>query len=118
MVKRIISVLVISGVLAVFTTVTQARQADEQRAVVQDQKSIVGSWMGGNETGELWLTSFTSDGIVLNSIQSEVSTTRPIGVLTPAHGAWAPLRARQFAIAERAVFYDIQTGEFRATGKL
>ena len=118
MVKRIFRVLLMSSVFVVFTTATQAIQAAEQGEVEQDQQSIVGSWMGINETGERWLASFTSDGIALNSVQSEVSLTRPIGVLTPAHGVWAHLRRRQFAITEVAVFYDIQTGEHRATGKL
>ena len=83
MVKSMVRVLVMSGVIGVFTTATYAAQAADQREVGQDQKSIVGSWMGINETGERWLTSFTSDGIVLNSVQSEVSLTRPVGVLTP-----------------------------------
>jgi hypothetical protein len=118
MVKRMFRVFVMGGVIAVFTTATQAMQAAEQREAGQDQRSIVGSWMGMNETGERWLTSFTSDGIVLNSVQSEVSVTRPIGVLTPGHGVWTQLGERQFAITEVAVFYDIQTGEYRSTGKL
>jgi hypothetical protein len=118
MAKRMFGVLLMSGVMAVFTIATQAIQAAGQGEVGQDQRSIVGSWMGINETGERWLTSFTSDGIVLNSLQSEVSLTRPVGVLTPAHGVWANLGHGQFAITEMAVFYDIQTGEFRFSGKL
>jgi hypothetical protein len=118
MVKSMFRVLVMSGVIGVFTTATCAAQAADQREVGQDQKSIVGSWIGINETGERWLTSFTSDGIVLNSVQSEVSSTRPVGVLTPGHGVWMDLGHRQFAITEMAVFYDIQTGEFQAAGKL
>ena len=118
MVKRIFGVLLMSGVIAAFTTATQARQAAEHGGAEQDHKSIVGSWVGINETGERWLTSFASDGIVLNSVQSEVSLTRPVGVLTPAHGVWAHLGKREFAITEVAIFYDIQTGEYRFTGKL
>src|SRR5262245_1371447 len=118
MAKRMFSVLVMSAFIAVFTTATQATQAAERREAGHDQRSIVGSWMGINETGERWLTSFTSDGIVLNSLQSEVSATRPVGVLTPGHGAWTRLGERQFAITEVAIFYDIQTGEYRFTGKL
>jgi len=118
MVKSMFRVLVISGVIGVFTTATYAAQAADQREVGQDQKSIVGSWIGINETGERWLTSFTSDGMVLNSVQSEVSSTRPVGVLTPGHGVWMDVGPRQFAITEMAIFYDIQTGEYRSTGKL
>ena len=118
MVKRIFRVLLMSGVIAAFTTATHAMPAADQDGGEQDQQSIVGSWMGINETGERWLTSFTSDGIALNSVQSEVSSTRPIGVLTPAHGVWAYQGHRQFAITEMAVFYDIQSGAFQAAGKL
>jgi hypothetical protein len=118
MVKRIFRVLLMSGAIAVFTTATQAMQLAEHDGVEQDQRSIVGSWMGINETGERWLTSFTSDGIALNSVQSEVSLTRPVGVLTPAHGVWARVGPRQIAITEVAIFYDIQTGEYLSTGKL
>src|SRR4029079_6725402 len=117
MVKRIFGVLM-CGAIAVFTTATQAMHADEHDRVDQDQKSIVGSWIGINETGERWLSSFTSDGIALNSVQSEVSVTRPVGVLTPAHGVWAQVGNRQFGITEMAVFYDIQTGEYQFTGRL
>ena len=117
MVRKILGLMLMSGLMAV-TTTTQVMQAGEQGGGEQDQKSIVGSWIGINETGERWLASFTSDGIALNSVQSEVSTTRPVGVLTPAHGVWAPLGHRQFAITEMAVFYDIQTGEFLFKGRL
>ena len=118
MVKRIFRVVLMSGVIAALTPATQAMQAAEQGGGEQDQQSIVGSWIGINETGERWLASFTSDGIALNSVQSEVSTTRPVGVLTPGHGVWAHRGHRQFAITEMAVFYDIQTGDFQAGGKL
>jgi hypothetical protein len=118
MARRIFRVLLMSGVIAAFTTATQATQAAEPGRTEQDHKSIVGSWIGITETGERWLTSFTSDGIVLNSVQSEVSSTRSVGVLTPGHGVWAHRGHRQFAITEMAVFYDIQTGEYRAGGKL
>ena len=117
MVKSIFRV-VMSGLIVVFATATQATQAAEQGGVGQEHRSIVGSWMGVNETGERWLTSFTYDGIVLNSVQSEVSSTRSIGVLTAGHGVWANLGHKQFAITEVAIFYDIKTGEFQAAGKL
>jgi hypothetical protein len=118
MVKRIFGVLLMSSVVGVFTPATQVMHAAERGGDGQDELSIVGSWMGVNETGERWLASFTSDGIALNSVQSEVSVTRPVGVLTPAHGVWAHLGRRQFAITEVAIFYDIQTGEYKSTGKL
>ncbi len=78
--QEILGVMLMSGVIAVCTTATQAMPAAEHGGDEQDQKSIVGSWIGINETGERWLASFTSDGIALNSVQSEVSSTRPVGV--------------------------------------
>ncbi len=60
--------------------------------------------------------SFTSDGIALSSVQSEVKLTQP--VLTPAHGVWTHLGRRQFAITSIGVLYDIQTGEYRGAAKL
>ena len=118
MVKRMSGVLVMIGVLALFTTATHAIPAAGQPTAGQDQGTIVGSWIGINETGERWLTSFTSDGIVLNSLQSEVSVTRSVGTLTPGHGVWAHLGHKQFAVTEMAIFYDIQTGAYQLTGKL
>ena len=84
MVKTIVRVLVMSGVIAVFTTATQTSQAAGQDAVSssnREQKSIVGSWLGTFDNGERLLMSFTSDGIALSSVQSEVSLIQP--VLTP-----------------------------------
>jgi hypothetical protein len=119
MVKRIFRVLLMSGVLGVFTTTTHAAQAPEQGSVReshQERKSIVGSWMGTFENGERILMSFTSDGIVLSSVQTEVSSTNP--VLTPGHGVWIQVGKRQFAITDIVILYDIQTGEYRGAGKL
>ena len=68
------------------------------------------------DNGERLLFSFTSDGIDLSSVQSEVSLTNP--VLTPGHGVWTHLGGRQFAITDMVILYDIQTGEFQGSGKL
>ena len=49
MVKKMFKVLLMSGVIAAFPTATQAVPAAEQeglRASHQEQKSIVGSWIG------------------------------------------------------------------------
>ena len=94
MVKTIVRVLVMSGVIAVFTTATQTSQAAGQDAVSssnREQKSIVGSWLGTFDNGERLLMSFTSDGIALSSVQSEVSLIQP--VLTPELCHSAPLAA-------------------------
>lgn len=114
MVKRIFRVLLMSGVIGVFTTATHAAQAPEPgsaRDSHDEQKSIVGSWWGTFENGERILMSFTSDGIVLSSVQTEVSVTNP--VLTPGHGVWTQVGRRQFAITDIVILYDIQTGEYR-----
>jgi hypothetical protein len=119
MVKTIVRVLVMSGVLAVFATATQASQAAGQDGVSssnREQKSIVGSWLGTFDNGERILMSFTSDGIALSSVQTEVSLTQP--VLTPGHGVWTRLDGRRFALTSMVILYDIQTGEYRGFGKL
>jgi len=49
-------------------------------------------------------------------VQTEVSATNP--VLTPGHGMWARVGRRQFAFTDIVILYDIQTGEYRGSGKL
>ena len=112
MVKRVFRVLLMSVVIGVFTTATHAAQTPDQGSVGEsqhEQKSIVGSWMGTFENGERILMSFTSDGIVLSSVQTEVNSTNP--VLTSGHGVWTQVGRRQFAMTDVVIFYDIQTGE-------
>ncbi len=122
MVKQIFRVLLTSGVIVVFTTATQATQASQAaeqgtvRDSHQEEKSIVGSWIGTLDNGERLLMSFTSDGIEGSSVQGAVKLTSP--VLTPGHGVWAHLGGRQFAITDMVVLYDIQTGDYRGSGKL
>jgi hypothetical protein len=119
MVKKMFTVLLMTGAIAGFTPAAQASHGAERgglRDSDQEQKSIVGSWMGTLENGERLLMSFTSDGINFSSVQGEVKLTGP--VLTPAHGAWARVGRRQFAITNVVVLYDIQTGEYLGSGKL
>ena len=118
MLNKIVKVLLMSSVIAVFTPAPQSRAAEQAGALDsnQEQQSIVGSWMGTFENGERILMSFTSDGIVLSSVQTEVSATNP--VLTPGHGVWARVGRRQFAFTDIVILYDIQTGEYRGSGKL
>ena len=118
MVTKIVTALVMSIVIASSASTTRAfsQSADQDgRRDVQEQKSIVGSWMGTIDNGERILMSFTSDGIVLSSIQGEVKLTAP--VLTPAHGTWARVSRRQFAITEMAILYDIQTSDTGAPAR-
>jgi hypothetical protein len=119
MLHKMFKVLLMTGVIAVFTTAPQAAQAADQEEVNasrQEEPSIVGSWAGTIDDGARILMSFTSDGIVLSSVQTEVSLTNP--VLTPGHGAWTPVGRRQFALTIVAARYDIQTGEYLGVGKL
>src|SRR5262249_35281728 len=74
------------------------------------------SWVGTFDDGAAILMSFTSDGIVLSSVQTEVSLTTP--VLTPGHGAWTQVGDRQFAITDAALLYDIRTGQYLGAGTL
>src|SRR6266403_4640578 len=109
MATRICRALLMIGVIGVFTSATLAAQDAEQGSVResrQEQKSIVGSWLGTFENGERILMSFTSDGIALSSVQSEVSLTQP--VLTPGHGVWTRLGGRRFALTSMVILYDIQ----------
>jgi hypothetical protein len=119
MVNKIVTALVMSGVIASFGTASQeslqAAGYDELRDV-QEQKSIVGSWMGTLDNGERLLMSFTSDGIVHSSVQAEVKLNGP--VVTPGLGAWERVGRRRFAITEMAILYDIQTGEYQGAGKV
>src|SRR3954447_23555068 len=116
MLKKTLKVLLMGAAIVVFTTATQASPAAEQKELDQQERSIVGSWIGAFDNGERILMSFTSDGIVLSSVQGEVTLTNP--VLTPGHGAWAQVGGRQFAFTDVTVFYDIQAGEYRGAGKL
>ena len=39
-------------------------------------------------------------------------------MLSPGHGVWTHVGRRQFAITDRVILYDIQTGDSRGSGKL
>ena len=80
MLNKMVKILLMSSVIAVFTPAPQSKAAEQVEALDsnQEQQSIVGSWMGTFENGERILMSFTSDGIVLSSVQTEVSATNPV----------------------------------------
>ena len=73
--------------------------------------AIVGSWLGTSGEGNKLINSFTSDGVITGSVQSEVSTIPELGVLTPAHGVWKYLGGRRFGITAIGILYDINTGD-------
>ena len=116
MLTKVFTVLVMSSVLTFAPLPSQAAEHAGGRDSNQEQASIVGSWMGTFEDGERLLISFTSDGIVLSSVQMEVNATNP--VLTPGHGVWTRMAGREFAFADVVIFYDIQTGDYRGWGRL
>ena len=119
MVKRIVSVLLMSGAIVVLTTATQAAQVAEQGSVRDshdERQSIVGSWTGTLDNGERIVISFTSDGIAFSSVQGEVKLTLP--VLSPAHGAWTRVGGRLFALTQVGVVYDLQTGADQGAAKI
>ena len=103
----------------------QERQGDHQLGglgiIDRHTKAIVGSWSGllsgGAGGGNRLVVSFTSDGIVLSSVTTEVALNRS-EVMTPAHGVWAYLGNRQFAITSIGHLYDSQTGEYHGFIKI
>jgi hypothetical protein len=115
MVKRIVSALLITGVIVAAPAAADAAEGGKAAAAERHQ-SIVGSWMATLDNGERLLFSFASDGIELSTVQSEVSLSQP--VLTPGHGAWTHIGSRQFATTDVVILYDIQTGEYQGFGKL
>ena len=81
--------------------------------VLERQKTaVVGSWLGISSEGNRILQSFTSDGILLASVQGGVSTNPDFGVLTTAHGVWKHQGGRQFAATAISANYDIITGAY------
>ena len=117
MLKNIVRVLVTSGVLAGLISPTQTLQAAGRGEGLDfRQEWIVGSWSGTLDNGEQVLMSCTLDGIAISSVQGEVKSTAP--VLTTAHGVWAYVGGRQFALTRKAVLYDLQTGQYQGSGKI
>ena len=142
LIKRIFWTVLITGVVATSTTVTQAQSpnrkpwprgvsvndpipalpdltahgdpaAEIQTASKGPKKmAIVGSWLGISSEGNRLVTSFTSDGVVVSSVQTEVSTNPELGVLTPGHGEWTHVGGRQFEYKVIGILYTIDTGEY------
>jgi hypothetical protein len=132
--------LVITGIIAVSATVSDAQSPVQKRwprsaavsnpiQVAPDQavqtsqvatkqarakagkKAIVGSWLVEGIPGIV--ASFTSDGIVIGSGQGDISLSPDLPSLTGQHGAWTYLGGRQFAFSLVTVQYDVPTGEYR-----
>lgn len=83
--------------------------------VAASGRGIVGSWLGTSGEGNKLVASFTSDGIVISSVQTEVSTNPALGVLTPGHGVWRNVGGRQFEYTVYGILYDINTGALMGT---
>ena len=91
--------------------ITEQQAENSQEDAEQRKTAIVGSWLGTSGEGNKLINSFTSDGIITGSVQSEVSTIPELGVLTPAHGVWKYLGGRRFGITAIGILYDINTGD-------
>ena len=87
-------------------------QITSQESRAERKTAIVGSWLGISGEGNRLINSFTSDGIILGSVQTEVSTIPELGVLTPSHGVWTYLSGRQFGVTTVGILYDINTGAY------
>src|SRR5258705_13228627 len=115
--KRIFWTLLITGVILIPITVTQAQSAGrnprsrgvsvinptpalpgqyperelpaEVQTEFQEKKAaIVGSWLGASGEGNKVISTYNSDGTNHSSLQFVVSTVPELGVLTPTHGEW------------------------------
>ncbi len=143
--NRTVLSLVITGVIAVSATVTDAHSPAQKRwpgtsavsnpiQVAPDQaiqttqvvtkqthakatkKAIVGSWLVEGIPGIV--ASFTSDGIIIGSGQADVSLSPDLPAITAQHGAWTYVGGRQFAFTLVCVQYDVPTGEYRGLIKI
>jgi len=135
--KKLLWTMLISGVILIPTTATQAQsagrnprirsgsvsnvavpgQAPESASPAEAQDdsqekkvAIVGSWLGTSGEGNKLIQSYTADGVMQGSVQTEVSTIPELGVLTPAHGIWKHLGGRQYGVTAMSIIYDINTG--------
>ena len=90
--------------------ITEQQAENSQEDEKQRKTAIVGSWLGTSGEGNKLINSFTSEGIITGSVQSEVSTIPELGVLTPAHGVWKYLGGRRFSLTAMGILYDINTG--------
>ena len=98
--------------VAEMQTVSQELQTAAQAGLLDKKTAIAGSWQGTVGDGNRVVASFTSDGIVHGSVQTEVSTIPELGVLTPTHGVWTYVGGRQFSVTSVGILYDINTGAY------
>jgi hypothetical protein len=121
--KRVFWALLITGVIVLSTSVTQAQssatqesqdaaQAGLPQSLKAPQMAIVGSWLGTSGEGNKLIETYNSDGTFTGSVQTEVSTNPELGVLTPGHGAWKYLGDRQYTATGVGLLYDINTGAY------
>jgi hypothetical protein len=146
--KRIISTLLITGVIAFSAAATQAQTGSRkawprggpinhfipamsdqviERAPVAElqiapqqamKTALVGSWLLKLEIGNRVVASFTSDGIAIGSSEGDVSLAPDFPTNTPQHGAWKYVGGQQFAVTLAAILYDVPTAESRGLIKI
>ena len=105
----IICALLITGTLSTSTAEAQTAARAPEPSNGPHKNAIVGSWVGTAGDGHTAINSFTSDGLMLGSVQGEVNVAL---VQTPIHGAWSQLGERRFAATAVGLGYDLQTGEY------
>jgi hypothetical protein len=147
-IRRICLTLLITGVIAISATATQAQPTSrrawprgassnplipansnqaiesvpvvEPRVTPQDSKktAIVGSWLLTLEIGNKVVASYTSDGVAIGSSQGDVSLAPDFPTSTSQHGAWKYMGGQQFGITLASVLYDVPTAESRGLIKI
>ena len=128
---RILWTLLVTGMLALAATGTQAQSIAQpgQNQEQQDSssgehnrngwpKAIVGSWFVTTTTGLRQLITFHADGTVLRSVPGEVSIDPARPPHTAAHGVWRYLGEGRFGVTIWDIFYDVNTAQLRHYIKL
>jgi hypothetical protein len=136
--RRIFWTLLITVMLALSASVTQAQSTEqtgenkEQQetptagqgggildVLARQKEAIVGTWLVTfANTGSKALITFNADGTLINSFQGEVSANPARPPHTSHHGVWRHLGGRQFGLTMWDIFYDINTGQLIQFTKL
>ena len=142
--KRIVWTLLITAMLVISATVSQAQSSErpgeegqtttqETQAAAQggfldtladilarQKEAVVGTWLGTLGNGAKTLITFNADGTVINSIQGQIniSGNPMLPTHTSHHGVWKHLGGRQFGLTMWDIIYDINTGQLNLYTKI
>ena len=111
--QRILWTLLLTGMLALAPTATQAQDSRMGQPWV-----IVGSWFATTPTGLRQLITFHTDGTVLRSVPGEAGIDPARPPHTAAHGVWRYLGNGRVGVTLWDIFYDISTGQLLRYNKL